>query len=146
LRSRYYDAVFEGIVGLALLSTFVITVAMLILYSLRVFRVTTKVAQVIAAMVSGVALLYFVRWILSLFGVRLDVLYGSSTTALIVGLIILGLAASTLLVDFANVEQGVKAGAPKAAEWYAALGIVSSLIWIYLEVLRMLARIGARNQ
>ena len=143
--SRYYDEVFDGVVGIALLSTFAITIAMLLLYSLKVFRVTAKFAQILGAMVVGVGLLYLIGWILSLFGIRLDFLYGTSTTAIVVGLIILGIAAATLLLDFANVEQGVKVGAPKAAEWFAALGIVSSLVWIYLEVLRLLARIGARN-
>lgn len=144
--SRYYDEVFEGIVGIALLGTMAIMVSMLILYSLRVFRITARVAQVIVVMTFGVALLYFFGFIMSLFGASLDFLYGGSTTALVIGLIILAIAASTLLIDFANVEAGVKAGAPKAAEWYAAFGIVSSLVWIYLEVLRTLARVAARNQ
>lgn len=144
--SRYYNEVFEGIVGIALLGTLAITVAMLILYSLRVFRVTARVVQVIVVMTFGVALLYLFGFIMSLFGASLSFLYGTSTTALVVGLIILAIAASNLLIDFANVEDGVKTGAPKAAEWYAAFGIISSLVWIYLEVLRTLARVAARNQ
>jgi uncharacterized YccA/Bax inhibitor family protein len=64
----------------------------------------------------------------------------------VIGLIILGVAASTLLVDLTYVEQGVRAGVPKGAEWYAAFGIVSSIVWIYLEVLRLLARLGARSR
>jgi uncharacterized YccA/Bax inhibitor family protein len=139
--SRYYDEVFDGIVGLALLGTLAITVGMLVLYSLRVFRVTARGAQIIAVMVVGISLMYLLGFVLSLFGIGLDFLYGSSPVAIAVGLVILGVAASTLLVDFAHVEQGVKLGAPKAAEWYAAFGIVSSIVWIYLEVLRLLARI-----
>jgi len=139
--SRYYDEVFDGIVGLALLGTLAITVGMLVLYSLRVFRVTARGAQIIAVMVFGISLMYLLGFVLSLFGIGLDFLYGSSPVAIAVGLVILGVAASTLLVDFAHVEQGVKLGAPKAAEWYAAFGIVSSIVWIYLEVLRLLARI-----
>lgn len=141
--SRYYDEVFDGIVGLALLGTLAITVGMLVLYSLRVFRVTARGAQIIMVMVFGVSVMYLLGFILSLFGVDLDFLYGSSPFAIAVGLVILGVAASTLLVDFAHVEQGVKLGAPKAAEWYAAFGIVSSIVWIYLEVLRLLARLNA---
>ena len=76
---------------------------------------------------------------------NLEFLYGTSATAIVFGLIILAIAAATLLVDFANIEDGVKAGAPKTAEWYAAFGIVSSLVWIYLEVLRLLARMGSRD-
>ncbi len=143
--SRFYEEVFDGIVGLALLGTLAITVGMLILYSTRVFRVTARGAQIISALVLGVALMYFVAFLMSLFGADLTFVFGSSPTAILIGLVILGIAASTLLVDFAFVEQGVKAGVPKAAEWYAAFGIVSSIVWIYLEVLRLLARVSAAS-
>jgi uncharacterized YccA/Bax inhibitor family protein len=143
--SRFYEEVFDGIVGLALLGTLAITVGMLILHSTRVFRVTARGAQIISALVLAVALMYFVAFIMSLFGSDLNFLFGSSPTAILIGVIILGIAASTLLVDFSYVEQGVKAGMPKAAEWYAAFGIISSIVWIYLEVLRLLARVSAAS-
>ena len=144
--SRYYDEVFDGIVGVALLGTLAVCVGVLLLFSVAGFRVTARGAQIIAVLVVGIGLLYLFGWVFSLFGVDLDFLYGSSPAAIVLGLIILGVAASTLLVDLTYVEQGVKAGVPKGAEWYAALGIVSSIVWIYLEVLRLLARLGARNR
>lgn len=79
---------------------------------------------------------------LSWFGVTVGILYDSSPAGLLLGLIIIGVASSTLPVDLTYVEQGIEAGAPKAAEWYAAFGIVSSIVWPYLEVLHMLARIA----
>jgi uncharacterized YccA/Bax inhibitor family protein len=141
--SRYYDVVFDGIVGAALMGTLAICVGVLILFSVAGFRVTARGAQIISALVLGISLLYLFGWILSLFGIDLDFLYGSSPTAIVVGLAILAVAASTLLVDLTYVEQGVRAGAPRAAEWYAAFGIVSSIVWIYLEVLRLLSRLAA---
>jgi uncharacterized YccA/Bax inhibitor family protein len=144
--SRYYNEVWEGIVGIALLGTLAIMFAMLILYSLRVFRVTAKVAKVLISMAFAVAILYFFSFILSLFGASLNLLYGGNPVSIVIGIIILAIASSMLLLDFATIESGVKSGAPKAAEWYAALGLTSSLVWIYLEVLRLLARIAARNQ
>ena len=144
--SRYYDQVFDGIVGAALLGTLAVCVAVLLLFSLAGFRVSARGAQIIAVLVFGIGLLYLLGWILSLVGIDLDFLYGSSPTAIAIGLVILGVAASTLLVDLTYVEQGVKAQVPKGAEWYAAFGIVSSIVWIYLEVLRLLARLGARNR
>lgn len=145
--SRYYDEVFDGIVGLALLGTLAVCLGVLLLFSVAGFRVTARGAQIISVLVLGIALLYLFSWIMSWFGADLDFLYGSSPTAILLGLIILGVAASTLLVDLTYVEQGVSAGVPKAAEWYAAFGIVSSIVWIYLEVLRLLARVAAaRNQ
>lgn len=141
--SRYYSEVFEGIVGLALIGTLSIAFGMLLLYASGTFRVTARGAQIISSLVLGVALLYLFGFLFSLFGFDLDFLYGSSPTAIIVGLIILAIASSTLLVDFTFVDQGVKQGVPKAAEWYAAFGIVSSLVWIYVEVLKLLARLAA---
>ncbi len=141
--SRYYDVVFDGIVGAALMGTLAVCLGVLILFSVAGFRVTARGAQIISALVLGISLLYLFGWILSLFGIDLDFLYGSSPTAILVGLLILAVAASTLLVDLTYVEQGVQAGAPRSAEWYAAFGIVSSIVWIYLEVLRLLARLAA---
>jgi uncharacterized YccA/Bax inhibitor family protein len=144
--SRYYDVVFDGIVGAALVGTLAVCLGVLILFSVAGFRVTARGAQIISVLVLGISLLYLFGWVLSLFGIDLDFLYGSSPTAILVGLAILAVAASTLLVDLTFVEQGVQAGAPRAAEWYAAFGIVSSIVWIYLEVLRLLARMAsARN-
>jgi uncharacterized YccA/Bax inhibitor family protein len=144
--SRFYEEVFDGIVGLALVGTMAIAFGVLILYSVGKFRITPRGAQIISVLVLGIGLLYFASWIFSLFGYRWDFLWGSSPVAILIGLLILGVAASTLLVDFTYVEQGVKGGVPKSAEWYAAFGIVSSIVWIYLEVLRLLARLAARNQ
>jgi len=145
--SRFYEEVFAGIVGLALLGTLAVCLGVLILFSVAGFRVTARGAQMISVLVLGVALLYFAGWLLSLFGLRIDLLYGATPGAILLSLLILTLAASTLLVDLTFVEQGVRAGVPKAAEWYAAFGILSSIVWIYLEVLRLLARVAAaRNR
>ena len=144
--SRFYEEVFDGIVGIALFGTMAIAFGVLILFSVGKFRVTPRGAQIISVLVLGIGLLYFASWIFSLLGFRWDFLWGSSPTAILIGLLILGVAASTLLVDFTFVERGVKSGVPKSAEWYAAFGIVSSIVWIYLEVLRLLARMAARNQ
>lgn len=144
--SRFYEDVFDGIVGLALIGTLAICFGVLILFSFGKFRVSARGAQIIGVLVLGIALLYFFGWIFSLFGFRWEFLYGSSPFAILVGLLILGVAASTLLVDFTRIEQGVQAGVPKSAEWYAAFGVVSSVVWIYLEVLRLLARVAARNR
>lgn len=144
--SRFYEEVFDGIVGLALLGSMAIAFGVLILFSVAKFRVTARGAQIISVLVFSIGLLYFASWIFSLFGFRWDFLWGSSPVAILIGLLILAVAASTLLVDFTYVEQGVRAGVPKQAEWYAAFGVVSSIVWIYLEVLRLLARLAARNQ
>ena len=143
--SRYYETTFDGIVGLALFGTLMICLAVIALFAIGGFRVSPRGAQIISVLVLAVSLLYLVSWVLSWFGITVGLLYDSTPGALLLGLLILGVAASTLLVDLTYVEQGIAAGVPRAAEWYAAFGIVSSIVWIYLEVLRMLARLANRQ-
>lgn len=140
--SRYYELTFDGIVGLALFGTLMVCLAVIVLFSIGGFRVSPRGAQIISALALAISLLYLVSWVLSWFGVTVGILYGSTPAALLLGLVIIAVAASTLLVDLTYVEQGIEAGVPKAAEWYAAFGIVSSIVWLYLEVLRMLARVA----
>jgi uncharacterized YccA/Bax inhibitor family protein len=86
--SRYYDEVFDGIVGVALLGTLAVCVGVLLLFSVAGFRVTARGAQIIAVLVVGIGLLYLFGWIFSLVGVDLDFLYGSSPAAIVIGLIL----------------------------------------------------------
>jgi uncharacterized YccA/Bax inhibitor family protein len=100
----------------------------------------------VAAMTVGIAFFYLIVWILSLFGGDVSFLYGTSPVATAFSLFFMGVAAANLIVDFTNIERGVQAGAPKAMEWYSALGVVSTLVWLYMEMLRFLAALAARNQ
>ncbi len=143
--TRYYATAFDGIVFLALAGTVAVCCAVLLLYLIAPYRVTARVVQVIVALSIGVGLLYLVGFFVTLFGGSFDILYGSSPASIVVGLIILGVAASNLLIDFKFIDEGIRLGAPRQMEWYAALGLVSTLVWVYLEMLRLLARI-ARNR
>jgi len=89
-------------------------------------------------------LVYVLNLVLSLFGSNLAFLHSSSAMGIGISLLIVGVAAFNLLLDFDFVERGVEAGAPRYMEWYAAFGLLVTLIWLYLELLRLLAKLQRR--
>ena len=139
--SRIYEAYYQGIVGQALLTTVCVFIACLLLYSLRVVRVTGRFIRILMIAISGIFLLYLFGWFVSIFGVRLNFLYDGSTTGIAISVVISIVAAMSLIADFAVVETGVTSGAPAAFEWYAGFGLQTTLVWLYLEILYLLARI-----
>ncbi len=139
--SRIYEAYYQGIVGQALLTTVCVFIACLFLYSFRVIRVTGRFVRVLFIAIVGISFLYLFGWFVSIFGVRLNFLYNGSTTGIAISVVISIVAAMSLIADFAVVETGVAAGAPAAFEWYAAFGLQTTLVWLYLEILYLLARV-----
>jgi uncharacterized YccA/Bax inhibitor family protein len=143
--SRIYEIVFEGIVAQALLASVGVFLGCLLLYLTGAVKVTAKFRAILFIAMAGVLLMYLFGFILSLFGV--DLLMISEPT--LAGLLISGgiciLAALNLLVDFSVIEEGITRGAPASMEWYAAFGLISTLVWLYAEVLRFLALVRARQ-
>jgi uncharacterized YccA/Bax inhibitor family protein len=144
--SRVYEEWYDGVVGKALIGTLAVAAAVLLLFLLTPYRATSRFVQIVAALTVGIGLFYLIVWIMSLFGGNVDFLYGTSPLATILSLFFMGVAAANLLIDFTQIERGVQLGAPRAMEWYSALGVVSTLVWLYLEMLRFLAAASARNQ
>jgi uncharacterized YccA/Bax inhibitor family protein len=143
--SAAFDAQTEGIVGAAILSTVGVFVAALFLYATRIVKPTQKMAFVVVSGVIGLAMLYTFVFILSIF--NWSWLYSDSfrTIGIVVTLIAIILAALSLMLDFGAIEVGVAAGAPKALEWYCAFGLMVTLVWLYISILKLLALL-ARNQ
>lgn len=142
--SRVYEAYYEGIVGQALFASLAVFLATLLLYLVRAIRVTTRFVQVVVAATFALVLVYAFAWFLSIFGI--DLLFWEdpgNPVGIAISLGIVLLAAANLFIDFAVIETGVKAGAPKAMEWFSAFGLLTTLVWLYLEVLRLLARVRA---
>ena len=101
--------------------------------------------MMLAAMI-GIGLFYLGSMLLSLFGVSIGYFTSSGPLAIGINLAIAGVAALNLVLDFDRIEQGVQSGAPKQLEWFAAFGLMVTLIWLYLELLRLLSRLqGRRN-
>jgi uncharacterized YccA/Bax inhibitor family protein len=139
--SRIYEAYYDGIVGQALLASVATFVACLLLYSLRVVRVTGRFVRIVIIATLGVGLMYLVGWLFAIFGVHLQFWSHATSAGIVIGIIICIVAASNLILDFAVIETGVKGKAPAAMEWYAAYGLLTTLVWLYIEVLYLLARI-----
>jgi uncharacterized YccA/Bax inhibitor family protein len=143
--SRVYDVYYDGIVAQALLATLTVFVACLLLYSLRAVRVTGRFIKVVIAATLGIGLLYLFGWFLSIFGIDLLFIEDPGNPAgITISIIISFVAALNLFIDFDIVERGVQAGAPPAMEWYCAFALLSTIVWLYIEVLRLIARLRSQ--
>lgn len=145
IASRYYEMRFEGIVSQALVATLCIFVVVYLLYSLRVVKVTSRFATVVIAATGGIVLLYVAAWLLSVLGVDLRFLYAPTPLGIGISVLIVIVGALNLTLDFDFIEKAASAGAPRYMQWYAAYGLMLSLIWIYVYVLRLLAQLRARE-
>lgn len=143
--SRIYEEFVEGIVFQALLATVAVFIAMLFLYATRIIKVTEKTRSVIIVATFGIVLFYLFSWLMRLFGVDVPLVFGIGTTAIVFSAIVIIVAALNLLLDFDVIERGIAAGAPKAFSWFAAFGLMVTIIWLYIEILRLLAILAARR-
>jgi len=145
IASRYYDLRFDGIVSQALVATLCIFLAVFLLYSLRVVKVTSRFATAVIAATGGFLLLYLVVWLLSLLGVDFQFLYAPTPLGIGISVFIVILGALNLTLDFGFIEKAAAAGAPRYMQWYGAFGLLLSLVWIYVSVLRLLILLRARQ-
>ena len=136
---------YPGIAIEAVGLTFAVLFAMLLLYSTRIIKVTQKFRLGVVAATGGIMLFYLVQMVLGFFGIRWLAVNGSGALGIGISLFICAIAALNLVLDFDFIEQGVNYGAPKYMEWYAAFGIMVTLVWLYLEILRLLTRMRSRN-
>lgn len=143
--SASFNAQTDGIVSAAVLSTVCVFAVALLLYVTRIIRPTQKLAFAVIAGMGGLCLLYLFTFVLSIF--NWGWLYSESfrTIGIVVTVIAVVLAALSLTLDFATIEAGVRAGAPKDLEWYLAYSLMVTLIWLYIELLRLLALLS-RNR
>jgi len=143
--SAMFDAQTDGIVGAAVLATVCVFVVSLLLYVTRIIKPTQKLAFAVVAGLGGLALLYFFVFILSIF--NWGWLYSDSfrSVGIVVTILAIVLAALSLVLDFGTIEAGVRMGAPKELEWYLAFGLMVTLVWLYISILKLLALL-ARNR
>ena len=143
--SAAFDAQTEGIVGAAILSTMCVFVVALLLYVTRIVKPSQKMAFAVIAGIGGLMLLYTFVFILSIF--NWSWLYSDNfrTVGIVVTLIAIVLAALSLVLDFGTIEIGVQTGAPKELEWYMGFGLMVTLVWLYISILKLLALL-ARNR
>ena len=144
--SAMFDAQTEGIVGAAVLATVCVFLVSLVLYLTRIVKPTRRMAFGVTAAIGGLGLLYFFVAIASLFDWAWLYSDQFQTIGVVVTLIAVVLAALSLTLDLAQIESGVASGAPKFMEWYSAYGLMVTLIWLYLTLLRLLAWIARGRQ
>jgi uncharacterized YccA/Bax inhibitor family protein len=136
---------YTGIVMRAVALTLAVFAAMLFFYRSGIIKVTQKFMMGVFAATAGIALVYVVSFIAGLFGANLGFLHGSSNFSIGFSLVVVGVAALNLVLDFSFIERASESGAPKYMEWYGAFGLMVTLIWLYLEILRLLSKLANRN-
>lgn len=144
----YNDAfatVAPGIVMQAVTLTFGTAIAMYLLYSFGIIKVTQRFKSIMFAAMGGILLFYLITFLLSLFGVPVTGLHQGSLLSIGISIVITGIAALSLLLDFDRIEQGAAMGAPKQMEWFCAFGLLVTMVWLYVEILRLLGNLYGRR-
>jgi uncharacterized YccA/Bax inhibitor family protein len=142
--SAFYEQQLHGIVFQAIGLTFGVLAVMLLAYRSGLIKVTDKFRMIVVAATGAIALLYLVSIVLSFFNISIPFIHQGGTFGIVFSLVVVGIAAMNLALDFDFIQRGVEHGAPKPMEWYAAFGVMVTLIWLYLEILRLLAKIRRR--
>lgn len=134
-----------NIIMQAVLLTFGVVIAMFALYRFRIIKVTRQLQSVIFTATAGIAIFYMLSMVLRLFNINIGLINDSTPLGIVFSLVVVGVAALNLLLDFAMIEQGSAMGAPKYMEWYGAFGLLVTIVWLYLEILRLLAKLSSRR-
>jgi uncharacterized YccA/Bax inhibitor family protein len=143
--SALFEARYPGIVMQAVALTFAILFALLFAYKSRIIKPTENFKLGVFAATGGVMMLYLVSFVLNLFGVPVGYLHDNSLLSIGISVVIVIIASLNLVLDFDFIEQGAASSVPKYMEWYAAFGLMVTLIWLYIEILRLLSKIASRN-
>ena len=142
--SRAYETYYDGIVVQAAGATIAVFVTMLALYGLRIIKVTGRFRRIVMGATVGIALFYGVSLLMSLFGATPPFIQSTSVFGIGFSFFVAALAAFNLALDFDFIERGSKERMPESVEWFAAFGLLVTVVWLYLEILRLLAKMRER--
>jgi uncharacterized YccA/Bax inhibitor family protein len=137
--SKIYSDLYDGIVLQAVMATLAVFVAMLFLYANRIIKVTARLRSTVILATAGVFLFYLASIVLSLFGVGIPYVWDGGPFSIFLSVLIVGIAAFNLLLDFDLIERGVRQRAPGWMSWFAAFGLMVTIVWLYLEILRLIS-------
>ncbi|MBI2069006.1 MAG: Bax inhibitor-1/YccA family protein [Elusimicrobia bacterium] len=143
--SAVTEARFPGIVMQAVCLTFGTLFCLLMAYKSGLIKATENFKLGIVAATGAVALVYLAGFILGFFGIEIPYIHGSGIIGIGFSLFVVAIAALNLVLDFDFIEKGAESGAPKYMEWYGAFGLMVTLVWLYLEILRLLAKSRSRK-
>lgn len=136
---------YPGLVMQAVGLTFGVALAMFVLYNFRIIKATERFKSIVFTATAGIAIFYLLTMVLRLFHVNIPFMYDSSLLGIGISLFIIGIAALNLIIDFDMIEKGADMGAPKYMEWYSAFALLVTIIWLYVEILRLLSRFAGRK-
>lgn len=139
--SAFYDIRYPGVVIQAVALTFGTLACLLVAYRSGLIRATENFKLGVVAATGAIALLYLVNFVMGFFGHSMGFIHESGTVGILFSLVVVVVAALNLVLDFDFIEQGVARRSPKYMEWYAAFGLLVTLIWLYLEMLRLLSKL-----
>jgi uncharacterized YccA/Bax inhibitor family protein len=143
--SAVFNAQYPGIAVQAIYLTFGTLFALLIAYTSGKIKVTENFKLGLTAAMGGLFIFYIINFVLNMFGIGLTSIYGNGIMGIGFSLIVVVIAALNLVMDFDFIENGAAQGAPKYMEWYGAFGLLVTLVWLYLEILRLLAKLQSRR-
>ena len=140
-----FEGMYPGIAVQALGLTFGITVSLLFCYKSGLIKPTENFKLMIISATAGIAILYLVSFIMSMFGSPISFIHSNGLMGIGFSVFVVGIAALNLVLDFDFIEEGAEVGLPKYMEWYGAFSLMVTLVWLYLEILRLLAKIASRR-
>ena len=145
--SFMYNSLYDGIVTTAIFLTVGILLSLLTAYRSGYIKATENFTLGVFAATGGIAIVYLINFIMSFFGSSMGVMQIDNASPMSIGFsaIVVIIAALNLVLDFDFIEEGAEKGAPKYMEWYGAFGLLVTLIWLYLEILRLLAKLNSRR-
>ena len=143
--SKFFETMYPGIVTQAVMLTFGTLGALLLAYISGLIKPTENFKLGIIAATGGIAFVYLISWILSWFSVSVPLIHSNSNMGILFSIGVVVIAALNLVLDFDFIEEGAEIGAPKYMEWYASFGLLVTLIWLYIEILRLLSKLNSRR-
>jgi uncharacterized YccA/Bax inhibitor family protein len=142
--SAFFEAAFSGIVMHAILLTAGVFISLLLAYKSGWIKATENFRLGVVAATGAVALIYLISVVLNLFGIAMPYIHDNGPIGIIFSVVVVAIAALNLVLDFDFIENGAKHGAPKYMEWYAAFGLLVTLVWLYIEILKLLSKLRSR--
>lgn len=139
--SSYFEVAYPGIAQQAALGTIMTLAGMLIAYRTGLIKATPRLVKTVVAATFGIMLLYAVSIGMRFFGMQMPLIHDSGPLGIGISLVIIAVAALNLVLDFAFIEGAARHGAEKRLEWYGAFALLVTLVWLYLEILRLLAKL-----
>lgn len=143
--SAFFESGIAGVVSMAIISTLVTILSMLALYRIGVIRATEKFRSVLLISTLSIGAIYLIQFIASFFGRSIPEIFTASNFGIGFSILVVGIAALNLILDFEFIERGAENMLDKEFEWYGAFGLMVTIVWLYIEMLKLFAKLNSRD-